>query len=162
MKGTRWLVELLTRRGKPSFGFHQHKIGNQFVPEVWNLQHKSVNEPFWNIYSPTPVPYARSAMINKWSMLNIISLNVGQTRKQEKQCSYFCILSTDTSKALHCTITTDRMYETPGILILTCILEPIHRKRKQNKPTTKADVKAELHCLCSLLSKNRQRRLREA
>ena len=79
------------------------------------------------------------------------------------QYSYFFILWTVTlHKALLCTITSDHMYEKPGILILTYILELIHRKGKQHKSTPKADVKAELQCLCSLMSKARQPRRREA
>ena len=61
------------------------------------------------------------------------------------------------SKALCCTITCDK----PSILILSCGLDLIYRRRKENKRTTRGDVKAELECLCSMLSRARTRKLRE-
>ena len=66
------------------------------------------------------------------------------------------------TKALLCALTCEQLYEKPGIMILTCTLELIHKRRKQNKRTSKSDVKADLQCLGSLLSKARPRKLREA
>ena len=65
-------------------------------------------------------------------------------------------------KAFKCEINCDAMYETAAILILATGLELIHRKRKDNKRTSVAEVRAELESLCGLLRRARAKRLREA
>ena len=65
-------------------------------------------------------------------------------------------------KALKCEIRCDALYEMPAIMILATGLEVIYKKRKENKRTTVAEVRAELESLCGLLHRARARRLREA
>ena len=65
-------------------------------------------------------------------------------------------------KALKCDIKCDALYETPAILILATGLELIAKRRKENKRTSVAEVRAELESLCGLLHRARARRLREA
>ena len=65
-------------------------------------------------------------------------------------------------KALKCDINCDAMYETPAILILATGLELIAKRRKENKRTSVAEVRAELESLCGLLRRASAKRLREA
>ena len=58
-------------------------------------------------------------------------------------------------------VTCENLYERPSILILSCGLELIYRRRRENRRTSKVDVKAELECLCAMLGRARARRLRE-
>ena len=65
-------------------------------------------------------------------------------------------------KALKCKINCDTLYETAAILILATGLELIAKRRKENKRTSVAEVRAELESLCGLLHRARARKLQEA
>ena len=65
-------------------------------------------------------------------------------------------------KALNYEIKCDAIYETAAVLTLATGLELIAKRRKENKRTNVAEVRAELESLCGLLHRARARRLPEA